>query len=178
MLQASAETGDVTMQFAHVAWSATVIMRAAADPTWRWDVTDMNDWNKRVIEEFRANGGKVSGQMEGWPLVLLHHVGAKSGVERVTPLVYQPLGDASSVAIFASKAGAPTNPDWFHNLVANPSTVIEIGSETRPVIARVAEGEERDRIFETQKQLASNFAEYEKSAGSRTIPVVVLDPAA
>jgi len=81
-------------------------------------MTDMNDWNSKVIDEFRANGGKVGGEMEGWPLLLLHHVGAKSGTERVNPLVYQRLGD--SVAVFASKGGAPTNPDWYHNVVANP----------------------------------------------------------
>ena len=89
-------------------------------------MTDMNEWNRKVIEEFRANDGKVGGEMEGWPLVLVHHVGAKSGVERVTPLVYQQLGDSGSVAVFASKGGAPTNPDWFHNLVAHPDTQIEI----------------------------------------------------
>jgi deazaflavin-dependent oxidoreductase (nitroreductase family) len=138
-------------------------------------MTDMNEWNRKVIEEFRANDGKVGGEMEGWPLVLVHHVGAKSGVERVTPLVYQRLGDSGSVAVFASKGGAPTNPDWFHNLVAHPDTQIEIGADSYAVTARVAPAEERNRIFETQKELFPNFAEYEKTAGSREIPVVVLD---
>jgi deazaflavin-dependent oxidoreductase (nitroreductase family) len=138
-------------------------------------MTDMNEWNRKVIEEFRANDGKVGGEMEGWPIVLVHHVGAKSGTERVTPLVYQQLGDSGSVAVFASKAGAPTNPDWFHNLVAHPDTQIEIGADTYAVRARVAAGEERDRIFETQKAQSPTFAEYEKTAGMRVIPVVVLD---
>jgi deazaflavin-dependent oxidoreductase (nitroreductase family) len=140
-------------------------------------VSDMNDWNRRVIEEFRANGGKVGGDMEGWPLVLVHHVGARTGTERVTPVVYQQL-DGGAIAIFASKAGAPSHPDWFHNLVANPETEIELGSETRAVTARVATGDERTRIWEAQKQAFSNFAEYEQKAGTREIPVVVLEPRA
>jgi deazaflavin-dependent oxidoreductase (nitroreductase family) len=116
----------------------------------------------------------VGGRFEGFPLVLLHHTGAKSGTERVNPLAYQRLGD-DSVAVFASKGGAPTNPDWFHNLVANPSTTIEIGTERYDVNARVATGEERERIWEAQKKAFPNFAAYEKTAGSREIPVVVLD---
>lgn len=140
-------------------------------------MSEMNDWNRRVIEEFRANGGKVGGDMEGWPLVLVHHVGAKTGTERVTPVVYQQL-EGGAVAIFASKAGAPANPDWFHNLVANPETEIEIGSDTRPVSARVATADERTRIWEAQKHAFPNFAEYEQKAGTREIPVVVLEPRA
>lgn len=136
-------------------------------------MTDANDWNKQIIEEFRANGGKVGGRFEGAPMILVHHTGAKSGTERVSPLVYQPLGD--DVAIFASKGGAPTNPDWFHNLVANPETVVEIGTETIPVVARVAEGEERERIWSKQKKVMPGFADYEQSAGDREIPVVVLE---
>jgi deazaflavin-dependent oxidoreductase (nitroreductase family) len=88
----------------------------------------VNDYNQPIIDEFRANDGKVGGRFEGFPLVLLHHTGAKSGTERVNPLAYQRLGD-DSVAVFASKGGSPTNPDWFHNLVANPNTSIEIGTE-------------------------------------------------
>ncbi len=134
---------------------------------------DMNDWNTKVIEEFRANEGKVGGMLEGMPLLLLHHRGAKSGAERINPLAYQPVGDA--VAVFASKGGAPTNPDWFHNLVAHPSTSIEIGTESYPVTARVADEEERDRIWARQKETFPNFAEYEVKAGGRKIPVVVLE---
>ena len=137
---------------------------------------DRNEWNRKVIAEFRENGGKVGGAFEGMPLVVVHHVGARTGTPRETPLVYQQL-DGGSVAVFASKGGAPTNPDWFHNLVKSPRTTIEIGTETRDVVARVAEGEERERIFAAQKARYANFAEYEQSAGGRAIPVVVLDPA-
>ena len=134
----------------------------------------MNDWNTGLIEEFRANGGQVGGDFAGAPLLLLHHVGAKTGTERVTPLMYQEVGDR--LAIFASKAGAPTNPDWYHNVVANPETTIEIGSERKRVTARVAEREERDRIWSAQKERFPNFAEYEKTSAGREIPVVVLEP--
>jgi deazaflavin-dependent oxidoreductase (nitroreductase family) len=141
-------------------------------------MSETNDWNQKVIDEFRASGGRVGGEMEGWPLLLLHHVGAKSGIERVTPVVYRELDEGGSLAVFASKAGAPTNPDWFHNLVANPRTTIEIGAETRTVKARVAAGDERGRIWAAQKRAFPNFGEYEKSAGAREIPVVILERAA
>lgn len=134
-------------------------------------MTDVNDWNRGVIEEFHANGGKVA-QFEGRPLLLLHHKGAKTGTERVNPLVYLPVGDG--FAVFGSKAGADTNPDWYHNLVANPDTVVEIGTETIPVHARVTEGEERERIWDEQKRANSNFADYEKLT-ARQIPVVLLE---
>jgi deazaflavin-dependent oxidoreductase (nitroreductase family) len=134
----------------------------------------MSDWNTQVIEQFREGGGKVGGDFEGMPLLLLHHVGAKSGTERVTPLVYQQVGDA--YAVFASKGGAPTNPDWHHNLLATPDTKIEIGTETLDVTARVADDDERSRIWETQKERYPNFAEYERTAGDRVIPVVLLEP--
>ena len=134
-------------------------------------MTDVNDWNRGVIEEFRANGGKVA-LFEGRPLLLLHHKGAKTGTERVNPLVYLPVGD--DFAVFGSKAGADTNPDWYHNLVANPDTVVEVGTETIPVRARVTEGEERERIWEEQKAVNTNFADYEKLT-TRPIPVVLLE---
>ena len=137
-------------------------------------MSDMNDWNRKVIEEFRANDGVVGGDFTGMTLALVHHTGAKSGAERVNPLAYQRLDD-SSVAIFASKGGAPTNPDWYYNLVANPHTTVEIGTETHPATARVATGEERDRIWTKQKAAYPGFAEYEKTAAPREIPVVVLD---
>lgn len=140
-------------------------------------MSEANDFNQGVIEEFRANDGVVGGPFAGFPLVLVHHTGAKSGVERVNPLVYQRLDD-DSVAIFASKGGAPTNPDWFHNLVANPKTRIEIGTEQYDVTARVAADDERERIWEAQKKAFPNFAEYETTAGDRKIPVVVLDKVA
>ncbi|HWE83021.1 MAG TPA: nitroreductase family deazaflavin-dependent oxidoreductase [Gaiellaceae bacterium] len=139
-------------------------------------MSEQEDWNGKVIEEFRANDGVVGGRFAAMPLVLVHHRGAKSGVERINPLAYQQL-DGGAVAVFASKGGAPTHPDWYYNLVANPETTIEIGTEARRVVARVATGEERERIWEAQKAALPNFAEYEQTAEGRTIPVVVLDPA-
>ena len=130
-----------------------------------------DDWNRRVIDEFRANAGTVEA-FEGRPLLLLHHKGAKTGTERVNPLVYLPVGDA--FAVFGSKAGGPTNPDWYHNLRANPDTSVEVGTETIPVRARVAEGAERDAIWEEQKRVNSNFADYEQKT-TRSIPVVILE---
>ena len=132
----------------------------------------MSDWNQGVIEEFRANGGKVGSMFEGRSLLLLHHVGARTGTRRVTPLAYQDVG--RDYAVFASKAGADTNPDWYQNLVANPRTEVEVGTETVRVIARVAQGDERDRIWSRQKRDYSQFAEYEART-SRVIPVVVLE---
>jgi deazaflavin-dependent oxidoreductase (nitroreductase family) len=131
----------------------------------------LSDWNTQVIDEFRANGGKVAA-FEGRPLLLLHHTGAKTGAERVNPLVYLPLD--GSFAVFGSKAGGPTNPDWYHNLRANPDASVEVGTETIPVRARVAEGEERDTIWEEQKRVNSNFADYEQKT-TRSIPVVILE---
>jgi deazaflavin-dependent oxidoreductase (nitroreductase family) len=137
-------------------------------------MSEANDYNEQIIEQFRANAGKVGGSFESLPLVLLHHTGARSGIERVNPLAYQRLGD-DSVAIFASKGGATTNPDWYHNLVANPNASIEIGAERYDVTARVAKDDERGRIWEAQKKAFPNFAEYETTSGGREIPVVVLD---
>jgi deazaflavin-dependent oxidoreductase (nitroreductase family) len=136
-------------------------------------MSDVNDWNRNVIEEFRTNDGVVGGMFEGATLLLLHHTGAKSGTERVNPLVY--LRDGDKYVIFASKAGAPTSPDWYHNLRANPDTTVEVGIQTIPVTARVAEGDERERLWSKQKEVAPQFAEYE-SKTDRVIPVVVLEP--
>ena len=130
----------------------------------------MNEFNQNVIEEFRANEGKVGGPFEGAPMILVHHTGAKSGTERVTPLVYQADGD--DWVIFASKAGAPSHPHWYHNLIANPETTIEVGTETIDVTTTEATGDERTRLWETQKQNAPQFAEYEAKT-DRTIPVLV-----
>lgn len=135
-------------------------------------MADPNDWNAQVIEEFRARGGKVGGRFEGMPMLLLHHTGARTGTGRVNPLVYQPVPDG--YAVFASKGGAPTNPDWYHNLVANPRTTVEVGTETAEVVARVAGGEERERIWARQKEVAPGFADYEERT-ARTIPVVILE---
>lgn len=135
-------------------------------------MADPNDWNAQIIEEFRANGGKVGGPFEGSPMVLVHHKGAKTGTERVTPLMAQVEGDR--LFIFASKAGAPDNPDWYHNLKANPDTTIEYLDDPS-VSVRVVElqGAERDRIWERQKTEWPQFAEYEAST-DRTIPVLEL----
>ena len=139
-------------------------------------MADGDDFNGKVIEEFRANGGKVGGFFEGAPLLLLHHNGAKTGAERVNPLVYQQVG--SSYAIFASAAGRPRDPQWFRNLVAHPQVTIEVGTSTLTARARVAEGDERASIWTAQKERMANFAEYEKNAAPREIPVIMLDPEA
>ena len=134
---------------------------------------DMKEWNKKVVEEFRANEGKVGGPFEGAPLLILHHTGAHSGEARITPLVYQALDDG--YAIFASNAGKDQHPAWYHNLLAQPRVEVEVGTERVGALTRVAEGEERTAIFERQKQMAPQFAEYEAGT-SRQIPVVVLEP--
>ena len=137
------------------------------------DAAAMNDWNTSIIEEFRANAGVVGGPFEGAPMVILHHTGAKSGVVRETPLMAQVVPDGW--AIFASKGGAPTAPDWFHNLVANPDCQIELGTETIDATARVLEGDERTQVWEAQKAAWPQFAGYEEATtGIREIPVVVL----
>lgn len=133
---------------------------------------DPNDFNARIIAEFRANGGKVGPPFEGAPMVLLTTTGAKSGQERVNPLVYSTDGDR--VVVIASKAGAPTNPDWYHNVRANPTVKVEIGDETYAATATVVEGAERDRLFDAQAELMPGFRDYEK-ATDRVIPVVVLE---
>ncbi|RMI33327.1 nitroreductase family deazaflavin-dependent oxidoreductase [Nocardia stercoris] len=134
------------------------------------------DWNTQIIDEFRANEGRVGGPFEGAPMVLVHHVGRKSGRELVTPLVHLPdEQDPNRVYIFASKAGAPTNPAWYHNLVAAGKATVEIGVETFPVTVTEITGADRDRIFAEQVRRNPGFAEYEaKTAGIRTIPVLAL----
>jgi deazaflavin-dependent oxidoreductase (nitroreductase family) len=131
------------------------------------------DFNTRIIAEFRQNGGRVGGPFAGAPMVLLHTTGAKSGAERVNPVVYQRL-DERSIAVFASKAGAPTHPDWYRNLVAHPEVTLELGASTLPATARVARGEERERIWAKQKQDSPAFADYERKT-TREIPVVILE---
>lgn len=136
-------------------------------------MTEPDDWNAKIIEEFRANEGRVGGQFEGAPLLLLHSIGARSGKERVNPMMYQAVGD--TYAVFASKGGAPSNPDWYHNLVTTPDATIEVDTRTVPVRARIADDVERDTIWETQKQRYPGFADYEAST-TRQIPVVILEP--
>jgi deazaflavin-dependent oxidoreductase (nitroreductase family) len=135
--------------------------------------TSPADFNANIIEEFHANEGRVGGMFEGVPLLLLHHTGAKSGLSRVNPLAYQ--ADDGRYVIFASKGGAPTNPDWYHNLRAQPNVTIEVGADTIAVVASEATGEERDRLFRTQVERVPQFGEYEQKT-DRVIPVVVLTP--
>jgi deazaflavin-dependent oxidoreductase (nitroreductase family) len=132
-----------------------------------------DDWNSKIITEFRANGGKVGGPFEGAPVLLLHTTGAKTGQERVNPMMYQVVGD--NYAVFASKGGAPTNPDWYHNLLAHPRVRAEIGTETREFTARVADAQTREPIWTAQKHAYPGFADYETKT-TRQIPVVILEP--
>ena len=131
----------------------------------------VSDWNTQVIEEFRANGGKVE-SFGNAPLLILHTTGAKSGELRASPVMY--LADGERVLVFASKGGAPTNPDWYHNLVANPVASVEVDGEHYDVKATMMTGAERDRLYARQAELYPGFGEYEKKT-TRTIPVVALE---
>ena len=131
------------------------------------------DFNQKVIDEFHANDGVVGGPFDGMPILLLHHVGAKSGEQRTSPVAYLAVDDG--YAIFASKGGAPTNPGWYHNLKANPQVTIEVGTETLAATADELTGDERDRIFDAQAELRPQFAEYATKT-DRVIPVIVLKP--
>lgn len=135
-------------------------------------MSDAQSWNEQVIAEFRANGGKVGGQFEGAPLLLLTTTGAKSGRATTTPVMYLPDGD--HLAIIASFAGGPRNPAWFYNLVAHPRVTVEVGDETFTALARVTTGEERDTLYARQAALYPGFKEYEEKT-SRVIPVVALE---
>ena len=134
-------------------------------------MTDVNDWNTQIIQEFRENNGNVGGNFEGAPMVLLNTTGAKTGKSRTNPLVALVVDDR--VFIFASKAGAPTNPDWYHNIIANPRVTIEQGTEHYEAEASVVQGAERDRLFEIQKERMPGFADYEAGT-DREIPVIEL----
>mgnify|MGYP001279727086 CR=1 FL=1 len=162
-------------------------------------VADINSWNERIIAEFRANAGHIRwntdeddaagrpippqlagfGELPGVPIILVHNIGAKSGQERVNPMIYQPVGNG--FAVFAAYGGSPHHPAWYRNLVANPAATVEVGreavemgTEKLPVVARVAEGDERDRIWAKQLTPMPALAEFEAAAG-RQIPVVVLE---
>ena len=135
-------------------------------------MADRNEFNAQVIAEFRANGGAVGGAFEGATILLLTTTGARSGLERVTPVVCRVDGD--DVYVFASKAGAPTDPDWFHNLVANPEVGVELGTDSFRARAVVLEWPTRDEVYAAQAADYPNFAEYE-AATDRVIPVVRLD---
>ncbi|SDT59062.1 nitroreductase family deazaflavin-dependent oxidoreductase [Actinoplanes derwentensis] len=136
----------------------------------------MSDWDDKIIEEFRANAGHVGGPFAGAPMLLVHHQGRKSGRDFVSPMMYLPHeSDSDVVYVFASKAGAPENPGWYHNLVGAGQGTVERGTETYPVQVRDVTGDERDRRYSEQATLYPGFAEYEKkTAGIRTIPVLEL----
>ena len=135
--------------------------------------TSPADFNAQIIKEFHANEGRVGGMFEGAKLLLLHHTGAKSGKSRINPLGY--LSDERRYVVFASKAGAPTNPDWYYNLKAQPNVTIEVGTDTIAVVASEATGEERERLYRTQAERVPQFAAYQKQT-DRVIPVIILTP--
>jgi deazaflavin-dependent oxidoreductase (nitroreductase family) len=139
-------------------------------------MSEMNDWNAAIIAEFRANDGKVGGQFEGAPVVLMHHVGRKSGTEYVNPVMYlADESDPSTIYVFASKAGAPTHPDWYWNMTEAGRATVEVGTETYDVTVRELGSEDRDRVYAEQASRYPGFAEYEeKTAGIRVIPVLAL----
>ena len=134
-------------------------------------MAEVNDWNKKIIEEFRANGGKVGGNFEGRTLLLLHTKGAKSGEERINPVAYTTDGD--KLVVIASKGGAPVNPDWYYNIVAHPHLTVEVGTETFEVDAAVTEEPERSRLYDKMVEVMPGFADY-KAKTTRQIPVIVL----
>jgi deazaflavin-dependent oxidoreductase (nitroreductase family) len=134
-------------------------------------VAELNDWNRSIIEEFRANGGKVGGRFTDMGLLLLTTTGAKSGKSRTNPVAY--LADGDRWLVFASKAGGPTSPDWYHNLVAHPNVRLEVGTESFDAVATVLSGDERDAVYAQQAALHPVFAEYQQKT-TRTIPVVAL----
>lgn len=134
-----------------------------------------DDWNVQIIAEFRANGGRVGGNFEGAPMTLVRHRGRKSGQEFVTPMMYLPSEDDRKIYVFASKAGAPTNPDWYYNLTAAGAGIVEVGTDTYSVSVDELTGEERDRVYAEQSRRYPGFAEYaQKTAGIRDIPVLAL----
>ena len=138
------------------------------------NVTNRNERNRTIIEEFRRSGGRVGGNFEGRPVLLLSTTGARTGLRRLNPLVY--LADGDRWLVFATKGGNPKNPDWYHNLVANSAVTIEVGPETIEARAEVMTGEERDRLYARQAGLYPQFAEYERRT-SRVIPVIALSRA-
>jgi len=134
-------------------------------------MAEVNDWNKKIIAEFRANDGKVGGNFAGRTLLLLHTIGAKSGQERINPVAYTRDGD--NLVIIASKGGSPNNPDWYYNILANPRITIEVGAEHFEADATIAEEPERTRLYDQMVEVAPGFAEYRRKT-TRQIPVIVL----
>lgn len=139
-------------------------------------MTEASDWNAKIIAEFRANEGRVGGAFEGAPITLVHHRGRKSGREYVSPMMYLAADDdGEAIYVFASKAGAPTNPDWYYNLTAAGTGSVEVGTDAYAVTVDEVTGDERDRVFDEQSRRYPGFAEYaEKTAGIRTIPVLAM----
>ena len=131
----------------------------------------VNERNMKLVDEFRANDGKVGGWFEGKALLLLHTQGAKTQQERVNPLAY--VKDGNRYVVIASKGGAPTNPDWYYNVVANPLVTVEVGTEKFQARAEVAKEPERTRLFDKMVDVNPNFAEYRKKT-ARRIPLIVL----
>ncbi len=138
-------------------------------------MSNPNNFNASVIEEFRANGGKVGGPFANTPLILLTTKGAKSGKPRVSPLAhFDDIAGDGRIVIIASKGGAPSNPDWYHNILANPVVTVETGRETFQARAIIPDRQERDRLFSQVVARAPGFGEYQRKT-SRVIPVVVLE---
>ena len=139
-------------------------------------MAEADDWNAKVIAEFRANKGQVGGNFAGAPMILVHHTGRRSGRQSVSPMMYlADEKDPSTIYVFASKAGAPTNPDWYYNLTSAGKARVEVGAEEYPVSITELEGADRDRVYAEQASRYPGFAEYEeKTAGIRTIPVLAL----
>ena len=134
-------------------------------------MTVASDWNRKVVAEFRANEGRVGGHFQGAPVLLLHTTGRKTGTERVNPMMY--LAQDGRTFVFASKSGAPSNPDWYKNLLANPQVTVELGARTFPATAVPVTGPERDAIYAEQARRYPGFAEYQTKT-DRVIPVVEL----
>jgi deazaflavin-dependent oxidoreductase (nitroreductase family) len=135
-------------------------------------MTALNDYNAKLIDDFRANDGRLQGDFAGAPIVLITHTGAKSGKQRTNPIAYTRDGD--NVVIIASKGGAPTHPDWYFNLVANPVVTVELPGETYQAHARVATGDERSRLFTAQAAILPTFKDYQDNT-TRELPVIVLE---
>ena len=134
-------------------------------------MNNANEWNKTIIEEFRANDGKVGGQFADMPLLLLHTIGAKSKLPRINPVAY--IADGEQLVVMASKAGAPTNPDWYYNIVANPEVSVEVGTDQFQARATIAAEPERTQLYEKMATVNPGFAEYQRQT-TRIIPVIVL----
>jgi deazaflavin-dependent oxidoreductase (nitroreductase family) len=145
---------------------------AMSDRDEGYSTDEFKAFNQNIVDEFRANGGKVGGMFAGANLLLLTTIGAKSGESRIAPLGYTV--DNDRYVVIASKGGAPTNPDWYHNVLNHPEVTVEVETETFPARATVPQGEERQRLFDQMAGQIPQFAEYQRNT-SRLLPVVVLE---